>query len=299
LIGVSPLNDAPVLNTALNPALVKITEDPASLVSTPVKNLLIGVADPDGPGVARGMAVYGASSFNGTWQFSLNNGTTWQAMGAVTKTFVRLLPESGHVRFTPKADFNGTVQLYYRGWDQTQGSPGGNFDPTGNIGLTYAFSTATESASLAVTPVNDVPKLTFSGSLNYVHDTAAVTLAPFATVADIDSPDFSGGRLRVFITDGASSSNRLAIGSGFTLDANNNVLQGTTIIGKRVSNGFGTNELVITFKATATKAVVQQLVRAINFKTVGGAAGKRTINFTVSDGDGGLSSVAAKTVNVT
>jgi hypothetical protein len=95
-----------------------------------------------------------------------------------------------------------------------------------------------------------------------------------------------------------TTSNRLSIGTGFTVDANNNVLQGSTIIGKRVSNGFGTNELVITFNAKATPAVVQQLVRAITFKTVGGAAGQRKVIFTVSDGDGGVSDEAVKTVEV-
>jgi hypothetical protein len=44
---------------------------------------------------------------------------------------------------------------------------------------------------------------------------------------------------------------------------------------------------------------VQQLVRAIVFKTVGGAAGQRQVVFTISDGVGGVSAEAAKTVNIT
>jgi hypothetical protein len=46
--------------------------------------------------------------------------------------------------------------------------------------------------------------------------------------------------------------------------------------------------------------VVQELVCAIAFKTVGGAAGKRTVLFTLSDsaGESGLSGEAIKTVNV-
>jgi hypothetical protein len=71
------------------------------------------------------------------------------------------------------------------------------------------------------------------------------------------------------------------------------------VIGKRVSSGFGTSELVVTFTADATPAIAQQLVRAITFKTVGGAAGVRKVVFSISDGDGGLSAEAVKTVNVT
>ena len=137
------------------------------------------------------------------------------------------------------------------------------------------------------------------GSVGYVHDAAtAIVLAPSGTVTDVDSANFSGGRLRVRITDGANSSNRLSIGSTFTVDAQGNVKQGTVTIGKRVSSGFGTSELIITLNASATKAVVQQLVQAITFKTVVGALGQRKVVFTVSDGDGGLSAEVMKLVNV-
>jgi hypothetical protein len=152
---------------------------------------------------------------------------------------------------------------------------------------------------ISVTAVNDRPTLGLSGTIGYVHDSAAILLASTATVSDVDSANFSGGRLRVWISSGGSSSNRLAIGSGFTVDVSNNVMQGETIIGQRTANGFGTNELIITFNTNATPSVAQQLARAITFKTVGGSAGTRTVRFTISDGDGGLSDEAVKTVNVT
>lgn len=295
---VTPVNDAPVLNSALNPTFGSIAEDTAAPAGKPIWSLLTGAVNDVDVEAKKGIAVYGASTFNGLWQFKLNGGS-WQAMSAVSESAALLLPSDAQVRFIPKADFTGTVKLYYRAWDQTEGAAGQTFDLSGHIGNTHSISFAKESAPLLVTPVNDKPVLSFSGTVGYVHDKPAITLAPYATVTDVDSPDFDGGRLRVRITDGAGSSNRLAIGSGFTVDGSGNVLQGTTIIGKRVANGFGTNELVITFNANATKAVVQQLVRAITFKTVGGAAGLRKVVFTVSDGDGGLSAEATKTVDVT
>ena len=45
--------------------------------------------------------------------------------------------------------------------------------------------------------------------------------------------------------------------------------------------------------------IVEQLVRNITFKTVGGAVGQRKVVFTVSDGQGGLSAEATKFVRVT
>ena len=168
-----------------------------------------------------------------------------------------------------------------------------------NDGDGFSSDPAVATKTVKVTAVNDKPVLSFSGTIGYVHDQPAITLVPFATVKDVDNSDFSGGRLRVRITDGAGTSNRLTIGASFTIDASGNVLQGTTIIGKRTSNGFGTKELIVTFTSAATPAVVQQLVRAITFKTVGGGAGQRNVVFTVSDGDGGLSDEVSKIVNVT
>jgi hypothetical protein len=163
-------------------------------------------------------------------------------------------------------------------------------------------TSATATKSISVKPVNDKPALAgISGSIGYVHNAAAIVLASGATISDVDSANFGGGQLRVRITDGASSTNRLSIGGAFTVDGSNNVKLGGVVIGTRAAsaNGFGTKELIITFKTAATKAIVQQLVRAITFKTVGGAAGWRRAIFTVSDGDGGLSAEVNKTMNVT
>jgi ELWxxDGT repeat protein len=295
---ITPVNDAPVLDNTLSPTLGSITEDAKGPAGTAVWSLLSGAVTDVDASAKRGIAVYAASPFNGVWQFKLN-GASWQSMPAVSDSAALLLPSDALVRFIPKADFNGTVKLYYRAWDQSEGIVGQTFALSGHVGGIHAVSVATENAPLIVTEVNDKPVLSLGGTIGYVHDKPAITLAPYATVTDIDSPDFAGGRLRVRITDGADSSNRLILGSGFTVDASSNVLQGTAIIGKRVSNGFGTNELVITFNANATKSVVQQLVRAITFKTIGGSAGVRSVVFTVSDGDGGLSAEASKLINVT
>jgi uncharacterized delta-60 repeat protein len=293
-----PVNDAPVLDNALNPVLKTTLEDAPIPAKTLVSTLLVGaVTDPD-PGTPRGIAVTSASSFNGAWQFSFDAGASWQSMGTPSNSAARLLPGNYYVRFVPKLDFNGTVKLFYRAWDKTEGLPGGTFDTADNTGGTKSLSTAAENASLLVKPVNDAPVLNFGGAIDYARDAAAMALAPSAGITDVDSLEFAGGRLRVWVGVGASSSNRLAIGSGFTIDANNNVLSAGTIIGKRASSGFGTSELVVVFNASATKLVVRDLVRAITFKTVGGAAGQRQIRFTVSDGDGGLSAEVSKTVNV-
>lgn len=298
-LNVTDINDAPVLDNALSPTLPSIQEDTKFPAGTTVWSLTHGAVSDVDVAPLRGIAVTTASGYHGDWQSSLDGGTTWQAVGTVSGSAARLLPSWSQMRFLPKADFNGTVKIYYHAWDLTQGGVDGTFNLAGNTGGSKAFSTTRGSASLTVRPVNDAPRVSLGGTIGYVHDAPAITLAPNASVSDIDSANFANGRLRVWITDGASSSNRLIIGSGFTIDANNNVLQGSTIIGKRTSNGFGTKEVLVAFNHRATPAIAQQLVRAIAFKTVNGSTGQRTVLFTVSDGNGGLSNEAMKKVNVT
>lgn len=298
---VSSVNDAPLLDTAPSPDFATMLEDAKNPSGTLVKYFVDReVVDVDN-GPAKGIAVTRAWLGNGTWQFSLD-GIAWQSLGDASETNARLLPADAttRIRFLPKANFNGQAWLGYRAWDQSEGSAGGALSTENRLGLTGTFSLASEKASIIVTPVNDAPVISFSGTVGYVHNKPAIALAPYARVTDIDSPNFAGGQLRVRISSGASASNRLAIGAGFTVDESFNVWQGTTVIGTlNPGGGSGTTNLIVSLNVKATAAVVQQLVRSITFGTVGGSAGARIVKFSVSDGDGGLSAEVAKTVNVT
>jgi uncharacterized protein (TIGR03118 family) len=298
LMGKITPNHAPVLDTSGDPTLNSTPEDAAPVETKVAKLLAEAVSDPDANAL-RGIAVTGADTTHGKWQFTIDNGTTWEDIGVVYVTRARLIPGYGRVRFVPDHDFNGTIKLYYRAWDQTQGVPGAalvNVKQV-NTGGATAFSTALENASITVTPVNDAPVVTLSGTIDYTHDQAPITLAPHAGVSDIDSANFSGGTLRVRL-GAADDSNRLSIGIGFTVDVDGQVRRAGTIIGQRTADGQGQNELVVTLNAAATPSVVQDLVRSITFQTVGGIASTRTVIFTVSDGDGGTSAEATKTVDV-
>jgi hypothetical protein len=230
----------------------------------------------------------------------LKGSSIWKNMGELFESSALLLPADAQVRFLPKLNFNGQVTLSYRAWDRTGlGVAGDKLNIFNANGGTTAFSVDKESASLTVTPVNDAPVITLGPTVGYPKDTPPIALAPGGTVADVDSANFDGGQLRVRMGIGAGSTNRLLIAGAFTVDVNNNVFIGTTNIGRRTSNGFGTNELVITLNANATKATVQNLLRSIYFKTVGGTVGTRTAIFSVSDGDTGLSPEVSKTIDIT
>jgi len=178
----------------------------------------------------------------------------------------------------------------------------GNGDPTADPPTGYTdYGSLGAYAIYGTIPRNVAPAIGLSGSVGYTRNSVtAVTLAPNATVTDSDSANFSGGALTVKITTGAGSGNRLIFSGGsFTLDGTDVKYNGVTI-GTQTSNGVGATQLRITFNASATKAIVQLLVRNIKFKTVGATLnGSRLVTFSVTDGDGGTSNTATKTVNVT
>jgi hypothetical protein len=169
---VLAVNDAPRLDTTLKIAMGPTQEDDTNPAGTPIEMLLAGVADPD-PGALRGLAVTAVTgAASGIWQYTLDGGATWQALGVPTASAARLLPadDLAKLRFLPKLDYSGQVTLSFRAWDQTQGASGNTFDlsKTASHGGTTAFSTSVASAALVVTPVNDDPVLGgISGSVGY------------------------------------------------------------------------------------------------------------------------------------
>src|SRR5205085_7801030 len=101
-------------------------------------------------GAIQGIAVVGAASNNGAWQYRLQGSTVWQPIGTISETSALLLPvDAGtQVRFLPKRDFNGPVWLSYRAWDGTEGEVGQKLSLIGEYGGSHAFSAAKEGASL-------------------------------------------------------------------------------------------------------------------------------------------------------
>ena len=162
-ITVQPLNDAPVLNPSGNPLLGAIMEDAPPGNGTLVTDLISSVVPLDmitdaDSGALEGLAIRSAETSNGAWQFSLNGGSTWTGIGAVSDGGVRLLAADSttRIRFVPSANFSGTASLSFRAWDRTRGANGGLALATTNGGTT-AFSAATETAAITVGSVNDNP----------------------------------------------------------------------------------------------------------------------------------------------
>src|SRR6185436_747657 len=111
-----------------------------------------------------GIAITALNSSTGTWQYTTDNGTTWNAVGAVSTSNALLLRSSDKLRFIPDGQNTTTASVTFCAWDQTSGTAGTMVDVTVN-GDTTAYSAATATANITVTSVNDAPVL--SGANNF------------------------------------------------------------------------------------------------------------------------------------
>jgi hypothetical protein len=123
------------------------------------------VADPDGH--ACGIVAVNTYTYYGPWQYSLDDGQTWQDVGAVTMSSARLLGPEAKVRFWPNAGYSGTINqgLGFRAWDQTTGQSGERV-AVGAVGGGSPFSALAEYLSVRTLKENHAPVLDVSRPLN-------------------------------------------------------------------------------------------------------------------------------------
>ena len=138
-----------------------------------------------------GIAITAADGANGTWYYSTDNGAKWKLLGSVTDSKALLLAADGdnRVYFRPNANYDGQADIRFRAWDQSSGTDGGTAATTRNGGTT-AYSTATDTATFDVTPVND-PALIGGITIGSVteNDASAQTANGQLTISDVDGLD--------------------------------------------------------------------------------------------------------------
>ena len=205
-VTVTAVNSAPVLNSTGTPSFSPILEDttghPGDSVPTLIASGGAGYITDVDAGALQGVAVIGADAANGTWEYSTNSGGSWAALGAVSPAAARLLASAAtnRLRFVPSANYNGSATLTLRAWDRTSGTDGATASTTANGGTT-AFSTATDTASIAVQPVNDAPGFVAGADQNVAEDSGPQTVVGWATGISI-GPANEAGQTAAFSVTG-------------------------------------------------------------------------------------------------
>src|SRR5262249_45825971 len=94
---ITSVNDAPVLSGANN--FTTITEDQTSNGGDLVSTLMSGKVTDADTGALQGIALTSLVSSTGTWQYSIDNGTTWNGVGTVASNLALLLRSTDRLRF--------------------------------------------------------------------------------------------------------------------------------------------------------------------------------------------------------
>jgi cyclophilin family peptidyl-prolyl cis-trans isomerase len=225
-ISVAGANTAAPVLTPAAPSLGTTDENTAKTIA--LSTFINGgagtttIADADGDAVLGGIALTAATG-NGTWAFS-TDGSTYTPVGTVSPNSALLVPAGATLRYTPDGKNGETARITYRAWDATSGTSGAKVDTTTSGGAT-AFSTATDTASLTVTSVNDAPVLTgASPSLGTTAPGVAKTIALSAfinggtgttTITDADTGAVVGG-IALTATSGGGTWAYSTDGSTFT-----------------------------------------------------------------------------------
>jgi hypothetical protein len=191
---VGATNAAPVLDPSGDLVLGDVVEDDPDPPGDSVASMLASAGgDPisDVNGDPEGIAVIGVDDSNGRWQFSTDGGGSWQDFGAVSDSAAVLLDADDRIRFVPNPDYSGSAgQLSFRAWDQSEGSSGDVGHVIGVTGGDSAFSDASETATLEVTPRNDAPTHHLPGAQTTAEDSDLVFSVAGGNriaVADVDA----------------------------------------------------------------------------------------------------------------
>lgn len=152
------VNSAPILTPSNSSYLdsIPMNVTNAANIGTLVSDLITrigpnGISDPN-PGALQGIAINGlVGTTNGTWQYTIDGGTSWSSIGTTGNSNARLLSAnaSTRVRFVPNTGFTGIAKLAFVAWDQTSGVNGG-VAAVGTRGGLTAFSVAYDYAKLNV-----------------------------------------------------------------------------------------------------------------------------------------------------
>jgi hypothetical protein len=172
-----------------------------------------------------------------------------------------------------------------------------------NIGLT-----SVDTVDIIV-DVNVVPTISLPGGpLDFSEGDGPSVIDAAATVSDPDSPDFDGGTLTVEFTANGTANDRLAIDSNGGPDnisinggdVRYNFGGGPVTIGTFSGGTDGFTPLTVTLNAAADQAAVEALLRNITYDNVSAtpSTASRTVQFVVTDGDGGTSNAETETINV-
>ena len=323
-ITVKNVNDAPVLNNVNDDVVIYNEGDGAVVIDQENDANVIDIDSVDFAGGTLTLTIASGGAGeedvlnirnqgNGAGEIGVTDTTITYAGNAIA-TFAENANNSGLViTFNSNATLGATTALLHNitfensnADNPTLGVRTVDFTLTDGDG---GFS-ATASANITLVRINDIPVVSelTGDSLDYAEGDGAVIVDQNTTVAvtDVDSDDFSGGALTVTFANGTDSDedviairNQSLETGQISVAAGEVAFAGTTIA--TVTGGSAGDDLILTFNASADTIAITALLASITYEntdTNDPTAGTRTLDFTLTDGDGGTATTASITVTV-
>ncbi|WP_175517747.1 beta strand repeat-containing protein [Planctomicrobium piriforme] len=144
----------------------------------------------------------------------------------------------------------------------------------------------------------------FDGSVNYTPGAGATIIDSDVTVTDQDSPNLNQGQLTVSLRNNIQGTDILSVrnigtGAGQIGVSGSNVTYGGVIIGT-LAGGAKKVPMTVIFNANAAAAAAQALLRAVTFQSTlsNPVTLTRTVRVILTDGHGGTSNEALKSITI-
>ena len=134
--------------------LATISEDHGSVVFNVTQILGDSLSDGNSPS-KQGIGITFLSGL-GTWEFRLENDSSWTEVGVVSESKALLLRSVDELRYSPNRVSGETALLNIVGWDSTSGTSGTKVDVS-TRGDATAFSSFIDGLQITVEDVNDSP----------------------------------------------------------------------------------------------------------------------------------------------
>ena len=288
-LSVNATNDAPVLNNAGLNTLTAIDEDNFNSDGNTIAHIIASsgladaITDADDPDAPEGIAIFTAEQTNGTWEYSTDGGNSWTEFGSPSPTAALLLSEDAYVRFVPNPNFFGDALFSYQAWDQTSGIEGETISLAGNTGGANTLSSATDTARITVSPINDAPEFVASPPAQQIPEDTTLTFS---------SADGNEIVIRDVDANGAEVALSIQVNSGVVS------LGSTTGITSLMGNG--TDSITL----TGTIADINLALEGLTYDSNENFNGPDQLSITINDqgntgGGGSLTEVANVAINVT
>lgn len=275
-ITVSAVNDAPV-NTVPSSISV-ITETSTKINSLSLTDSDLGAGDALVTlTVTHGTVTLRTDVAGGlTVADVTNNGTNSVTIVAPRSRLLATYAGTNGVTYTSDIGYIGSDILTITSSDQGQAGAGGTL-------------TDTDTVAIQVQPMPVAPVLSVPSSITGPAKAKLVIIGAGASLADPDSPNYSGGKLTIQLTAGGPPTDKLTLTKVGTKTGQVN-LSGTklrlgkTVVGS-ISGGTGGSPLVIQFTATISPSTVQSVLQRVTLSAARGKLlpGTRTIQFTATD----------------